>query len=225
MGIFDLFRKTKGGAPSPSNEDERAFLVTCAADLGSGPLPVFPLLMPESWSRAPTQLCRPLVRGISLPQIPVVALTYLIPAPGSPTPQRGFIRKERVDQLGKTVADFEREALHNIRVRSASWSRIDLGGFMVVGATDDYLAAERILDSEFLQQAGEMVKDKSLLVGIPARGQLYATSLSRALASPEQAIAFKMIIEKMFHEAGEIGITPWPFIAEDGRVNTVAELA
>lgn len=243
MGFFDRFRKSAPASPARPAEDvpgaeaaldapqrppaggkPSSFLLGCAADVGSGPLPVFPLFMPESWQRAPTQVCRPLIGGVALRDIPVVALTYLIPAPGSATPQRGFIRKERVDQLGKTVRDFEAEALHNVAVRPASWSRMERGDFVIAGCSDDYLAAERILDPAFLREAHDMVSDRSLLVGIPARGQLHAVSLSRAMAQPQLALVFKTIVEKMFQDAGELGITPWPFIVNDGRINSVAEL-
>jgi hypothetical protein len=219
VGFFDRFRR----AAPPGAPGAGGFRLECSADLGAGPLPVFPLLMPETWQRAPTQVCRPVIGGVTLPGIPVVALAYLIPQPGSQAPQRGFIRKDRVDQLGKTVRDFESEALHNVAMRPASWSQTKLGGLPVAGSTDDYLAAERILDPAFLQEAHRRVADTILLVGIPRRGELYATSLSRAMADPEKALAFSMVIDKMFHEAGEIGITRWSFLVTEGRITSVAE--
>ena len=225
MGLFDLFKKQASPTPTPEAGTDRQFRLECAADLGSGPVPVFPLLMPESWQRAPTQVCRPILRGVSLPHIPLVALTYLIPVPGSRTPQRGFIRQERVDQIGKTVRDFESEALHNLAVRAASWSTMDLGGVAAACCTDDYLAAERILDPVFIEKAHGMLADRQLLVGIPARGQLFATGLSRAMKDGQPAVVFKAVIEKMFQEAGELAITPWPFILIEGRINSVAEFA
>jgi hypothetical protein len=225
MGLFDWFKKT--GTPSSADTDDKvtSYRLECSADFGSGPVPVFPLLMPETWQRAPKQVCRPIISGVALPGIPVVALAYLIPAPGSSAPQRGFIRKERVDQIGKTVRDFELEALHNVAARPASWSQMNMGEIAVASCTDDYLAAEHILDPVFIEKAHQMLADRRLLVAIPARGQLHATSLARALADTRQAIMFKTVVEKMFQEAGEPGITPWPFIVIDGHINSVAELS
>jgi hypothetical protein len=180
--------------------------------------------MPESWQRSPTQVCRPVINGVALSGIPVVALTYLIPNPGSKMPNRAFIRKERIEQIGKTVRDFEAEALWNLAARPATWGSTDLGGSIIAGCTDDYLAAERILDPAFLQLAHQQIADESLLVGIPRRGHLYATSLSGAMGNSQRAGTFKMIVEKMFHEGGELGITPWLFIVIGGYISSVAEI-
>ena len=198
------------------------FQLACGVDLGQGPLPAFPLLMPASFSPAPTALARPLIKGPKLPNIPWVTLCYLIPQAGSPAPSRGFIRQERVDQLGKTPRDFESEALFNLGTRPASWQPLSPG---ILVCTDDYLAAERILDPVFLQRAHTTLGEDSLVVGLPARGQLCATGLSVFTKGQPQALAFKKLIGGMFQAGGELGVTPWPFIVIKGSLNSILEVA
>lgn len=197
--------------------------MACAADIGAGPLPVFPMLMREStWQRAPTQVYRPIFSGVRLTEIPVVALAYLIPTADGGPPQRAYIRTERVAQLGKTVADFEQEALHNLSVRRASWSSFAPGpGQVFAMCTDDYLAAERVLDGAFLRQAHAIVGDHSMVMGIPARGQLYAAPFSTFAHTGR---AFVMMMQKMFAEAGDLAITPRIFTVIQGALNNVLEV-
>lgn len=198
------------------------FLLECGADLGQGPLPVFPLLMPANFTPAATALARPVIKGPKLPNIPFVTLCYLIPVPGSPAPNRGFIKQERVAQLGKTPADFEREALHNVATRPATWQPLAPG---VLTCTDDYLAAERILDPVFLQQAATTLGEDSLVIGIPARGQLCATGLSGFTKSTPEAIAFKKLVEAMYQSGGELGLTQWLFLVIKGSINSILEVS
>jgi hypothetical protein len=211
-------------APSTFGAEPRGgpFQLGCGADLGQGPLPVFPLLMPASYAPAPTALARPIIKGPKLPNIPWVTLCYLIPAAGSPTPNRGFIKQERAAQLGKTPADFEGEALHNVGTRPATWQPLAPG---VLTCTDDYLAAERILDPAFLLKAGATLGEDSLVIGIPARGQLCATGLAGFTKSTPGAIAFKQMVEAMFQAGGELGITPWLFLVIKGSINSILEVS
>jgi hypothetical protein len=207
-------------APAP------AFRLGCALDLGKGPLPVFPLLMREDWKRAPTQVARPIITGPKLPDIPHVALVHLIPEPPPSAPNRAFIRTERVESIGKTVRDFEEEALWNVAQRPGAWSiETPKPNVKIARFEGEYLAAERILDPAFLAQAHAALGSKQLLVGIPARGQLYATSLDVTLGDPAQALTFKLLIETLFAKGGELGITPHLFIVIDGKINSIAELA
>ena len=198
------------------------FQLECGADLGQGPLPVFPLLMPASFTPAQTALARPIIKGPKLPNIPWVTMCLLIPVPGSPAPNRGFLKQERVAQLGKTTADFEGEALHNVATRPATWQPLSFG---MLACTDDYLAAERILDPTFLLKAQATLGEESLVIGIPARGQLCATGLSGFTKSAPEAIAFKKLVEVMFQEGGELGITPWLFLVIKGNINSILEVS
>lgn len=236
--MWPFGKKNKTADPSPSASPSapsssppsappaapRAFLMECSAEIQGQKLPIFPILMPESWERAPTQVCRPIIKGPTLPNIPVVALAYLIPTPGSDALSRAYIRTERVEALGKTVADFEREALHNLSCRNATWDMQNpTGSGNIAMASGDYLTAERILDRAFMQKAHEKLGDDAIMVGIPARGQLYATKMEHFARGEKHAIAFKMMVESAFQQAGDIGITPWMFILIKGQLNSIAE--
>jgi len=203
-----------------------AFHLTCAADLGQGPLPVFPLLMSSAaFTPAPNQLARPLIVGPKLPGIPWVMIVHLIPTPGSPAPSRAFLRKERVDQLGKTVKDFEAEALANVALRTATWEVVEPSpGAKMLTCTDDYLAAERILDPAFLRKGHGMLGEKSMVVGIPCRGQLCATPLAAFTQGAAHARTFKMLVEHLHAGAGETAIAPWLFLVIDGTLNSILEV-
>jgi hypothetical protein len=52
-------------------------------------------------------------------------------------------------RIDKSVGEIEAEALHNITMRPASWERAAFDDLIVMGCTDDYLAAEWILDRAF----------------------------------------------------------------------------
>lgn len=197
------------------------FDLDCALDLEGIRLPVFPLLMPSTWEAAPTQLCRPLVSGVSVPGMPVVALVHLVPMPDSPTPNRVFLRSERAASIGKTVGDFERAALRNIAACPRSWTWGDVGSGRVGLLQGTYLAAEHILDPAFLLEAHREVDDDQLLVGIPARGSIYVTGMKMAVADGVHLQAFGTLIEEQFRTG--IAIAPCVFMVKQGRVHGVLE--
>lgn len=211
--------------PTPAQPAGK-YLMTCAADLGQGPLPLFPLLMSSAtFTPGPTQLARPVIKGPKLPNIPWVTIVHLIPTPGSDAPSRAFLRTERVEQLGKTVKDFEAEALANVALRPASWGVLEPGpGAKMIVCTDDYLAAERVLDPAFLRKGHELLGDKSMVVGIPCRGQLCATPLAAFTSNSPHARTFVTLVQKMHAGAGEVAITPWLFLVIDGSLNSILEV-
>jgi hypothetical protein len=155
-----------------------AYRLECGLDTGDGnTVPVLPMLMRKDWARKPTQLCRPLITKVELPHIPWVALVHLIDEGGSTAPSRVYLRSERAEQIGKSVAEFEAEALHNIAVRPASWQVTSPTDAKLALCTNDYLAAEHCLSPNFIREAGRLLGTRSLMVGIPSRGHLLATPL------------------------------------------------
>ena len=221
MGLFGK----KVDPPPPAPPAAPAFRLECAADIGQGPMPVFPMLMGPAWKPAPGQLARPLIKGPALPDIPNVALVYLIPTPGSPVPSRGYIRQDRVDAIRKTVKDFESEALHNISQRKAAWQVMSSSpAGKVLACTDDYLAAERILDPAFLRLAQAQIGEESLVIGIPARGHLFAAGLSAFTRGAGEARAFATMMEQLCKQAGELGISRWVYTVIGGTINNILEV-
>jgi hypothetical protein len=226
--MWPFSKKSPGAEPPAKSEPPGpppSFATTCALDLGKGPLPAFPLLMAEDWKRAPTQVARPIIVGPKLPHIPFVAVVHLIPEP-SGNPNRVFIRTERVESIGKTVADFEKEALHNLSLRPASWKlESPVPTVKIATCTDDYLAAERILDPAFLAKGQALLGSKNLLVGIPGRHRLYATALDAVMTDKTALLAFKLLNESEFATSGDAKITPQLFMVLDGKINSIAEIA
>ncbi len=195
-----------------------------AAIVPGQPLPLFPMLMPAGWPHAPTQIRRPLYTGTSLAGIPDVALVYLVPTPDNGMPNLGWVKSDRAAALGATIADFERTALHNLGRRPASWGMFEVTpGRLVAMCEDDYLAAERILDTEFLREAASRlgVPGQPLLVGIPTRGVLVAAAYSE---SPHDGI-LAQTIQRMYEEARNKPICPLPFLVRDGQLTAVLEVS
>jgi len=210
-------KSTSGEAPT--------YQVECGAEVDGRLLPVFPMLMREGWERKPTQMCRPLITGVELPNIPWVALLHLVDEDGETAPNRAFLRSERAEQIGKKVDDFEREALANIAMRPASWEITVPGdGEKVAVCADDYLAAEHCLVPSFVREAGSLLQSNSLLVGIPCRGSLFATPLASVAAGGDFGRTYIQLVEQSYLDAGETGITPALFIFIDGNINSMVEL-
>jgi len=188
------------------------------------PLPLFPMLMPEGWQHAPTQLKRPLYTGTQLRSLPDVALVYLVPTPDNGMPNIAWVRSERVEALGATVADFERVATYNVTRRPAAWAITQFGpGLEVAVCDNDYLAAERIVDPAFLVEAARKLGDPAatLMVGIPTRGLFVATIYRQS----QEVGVFGQSIGAMYNQARNKPLCPWPFLVEAGRITAALEVS
>lgn len=186
-------------------------------------LPVFPILMPASWQRAPTQVCVPLVKGLSLRDVPLIAPVHFIGEPNAGPFQRVYARTERLDAIGASMEDYLGEAFRNLTKRRATLNEMMPG---TVASLDDFLSAERILDSAFMQQAAHMlgIPGGSLLVAIPRRAHLMATSFEHASSDQNHLQAFCGVLAKLFADAGPDAITPWPIMVTEGRVISIIEV-
>ncbi len=197
--------------------------MTCALQLGVGiPLPLFPLLVHPRVQGAPGRLARPLFVGPKLSDIPVVTLVHFMSSDPW-TASRAFANEQRLTALGKKASDLEAEALHNVTQRPASWDTSALLSAGMLSCHDDYLAAERILDPTFLGLAGRLLGEDSIVLGIPMRGQLHATGFSRLTKDPRHALAFTTTLRRIFEQAGEPAISPWPYLVIGGRLNSILE--
>jgi len=187
------------------------------------PLPLFPMLMPEDWEHAPTQIKRTLYAGTKLRLIPDVALVYLVPTPGNNMPNIAWVRSERAQGLGVTPEELERVAYANVARRPASWSVLEVAsGARVAMCNDDYLAAERILDPAFLRAAADRLgaPGAKLLVGVPTRGTLIAS----VYTGSQHDGVLAQLVEVMYEEARNKPISPVPFWVENGRIAAALEL-
>jgi hypothetical protein len=194
----------------------------CAFQLADQALPIFSMLMPSSWQRTRAHVCRPILSGI--PLMPLVTPVHILGEPSHGEFRRVYIRTERVESIGKTVAEFESEAHFNLCRRPATWTSLIDGAIVV--SNDDYLSAERILDPAFMLEGASLLgcRDRSLLAAVPRRGYLFATSTSRCRHDSAHAFAFKQIVEQFHAEAGEHRITPMIFQLLEGRIHTIMEI-
>ena len=204
---------------------DRPFSAEYAAQVVPGEhLPLFPMLMPEGWEHAPTQLRRTLFAGTTMRGIPDVALVYLVPTPNNGLPQIAWVRSERSDALQATPADFERVALFNVAHRQVS-VKLDTfpTGAQVAMVEHDYLAAERILDVAFMANLATMlgVTEQTLLVGIPTRGMLVAS----AYTGSQNDGLLAQTIAAMFAEGRNKPISALPFLVKRGRLVAALEVA
>lgn len=187
---------------------------------------VFPLLMREGWPHSPTQIKQKLIRGISLEGVPDVAVAILIPGPPGQAPSRGYMRQERLDQLGRQQWEVEQEALYNLARRPLTIEEMEPSpGANIVMCGGDYLAAERVLDTATMAEVARRLGEPDFVIGIPARGQLMATGMSHFGLGKPHGRAFKLLVEKSFAQAGDIGISPLLYWYMNGQLNTVLEVS
>jgi hypothetical protein len=142
----------------------------------------------------------------------------------SPVPNRVFIRANQTRYLGKSTKDFYREAIHNVARRPATWTAVSMIGTRLAVCENDYLAAERVLDPEFLGEAHRLLGDDELCVGIPARGQLWAMPMRAARADAVCLKAFALMVAKQFDAARNMPIAPWPFTVTNGQLGAALDL-
>lgn len=166
----------------------------------------------------------PLIKGLSLPDVPLLAPVHFVGDPNTGTFQRVHIRTERLEALGVSMDDYLGEALRNLRKRRATWREVMPG---TVASLDDFLSAERILDATFINEAAQRLglQAPSLLVGIPQRAHLFATSFEKASGDPNHLHAFTSVISKLFAAAGDNAITPWPIMVSEGRIVSIIEVS
>jgi len=173
--------------------------------------PPLPLLKPADWNERDVMVCRPLAD---------------LPAQGMPLVAYGWDHPNTFELLsrdhagGATPDSLDRGALAGLRARSATWQPIEIKlgwfkkvRFLVCG--DDFLAAERILDEQFLQQAQRTLGAKLLAVGIPRRGMLMACD---GAASKDHLQRFCAAVAGQFHRAETPPITATVFGVIDGKI-------
>lgn len=171
---------------------------------------ILPLLKPSAWELQHTMVCRQLAT-FGTRRLPWVAY--------------GWDRPDTFEMLGLDhpaavpAGELDGPALANLRARPATWESITikLGWFKKVRfliCGDDFLAAERILDADFLLAAQHQLAAKMLAVGIPRRGMLMACD-----GMDKDALArFAAAVEAQYHRAESPPISPMVFAAVDGKL-------
>jgi hypothetical protein len=172
---------------------------------------LLPLLKPADWDLQAEMVCRPLA-PFPVGDMPMV--TYGWDHPNT------FELLARASADAATPASLDPIALAHLRGRGGSWERLDVKiGFLkklrMVICGNDFLAAERILDAEFLREAQSKLGAKMLAVGIPRRGMLMACD---GAASKDNLARFCAAAAGQYHRAEAPPITTTIFAVVDGTL-------
>ena len=172
---------------------------------------ILPLLKPADWDLHDDMVCRPLA-AFPARDMPFVAYGWDHP--------HTFELLSRERAHGATPASLDPIALAHLRRRAGSWERVDIKlglfkkmRFLVCG--DDFLAAERILDADFLRDAQRQLGAKMLAIGIPRRGMLMVCDGAR---SQEDLQRFCQAVAGQYHRAESPAITATVFGVVDGAI-------
>jgi hypothetical protein len=174
--------------------------------------PLVPCLKEPAWPGRDTVVAHPLWREAS-PYVPWVALGYDHPHSFE------FLNREQAP-AGRAPSELEREAIRNLRQRAATWQELDvkLGWFKklkMLVAVDDFLTAERILDTTFLLEAQRKLGASGLFVGVPRRGFLIVTAVD---TNVEKIRAFGAVAATQFQSGESAPITPTLFTTKNGHI-------
>ena len=175
---------------------------------------LLPCLKERKWIGRERTVCRALWEREPSAYMPWLATGYDHPHTFE------FIDTTRLAEMQTTERALEREAIANLARRPASWRPLDVdlpGGkrLHMLICTDDFFAAERIVDGNFMRQAERTLKARALLVGIPRRGLLMAIDG----ASDQQILsAFGVAVAGQFSRAESAIISPMLFAVKDGAI-------
>ncbi|MBI5501727.1 MAG: hypothetical protein HY907_15895 [Deltaproteobacteria bacterium] len=175
--------------------------------------PVLPQLQPHDWPGLPHASCRKLFPSQGGQEEPWVSLFYPV------SPLAAFVGSRRLEKLGQTREDVEREAIANLAAKTLAWRPANLekpgGGLLGVLKLDDFFAAECILCAEHMRRAEAIFpKGEVLVVGIPRRGSLLAVPGPQARDG-----AFRGIVRSAFEAAPrDFALTPSLFVMKRGRL-------
>lgn len=175
---------------------------------------VVPCLKDPNWGLEEWTLKRPLWRGQNSPLMPSVAFGWDHPHTFE------FLNRNSLAEHGVGTAFLEGTAIRNLCKRKTTWEPLDIklgwfkrARFLVCG--DDYLAAEKILDPAFMNEAQRRLGANGLLVGIPRRSILFAMD---AEAGVDRVGAFMAAILAQFESQESAPITPALFAVRNGTV-------
>ena len=172
---------------------------------------ILPLLKPAAWNLKDLMVHRPLAE---------------LPAASMPLVAYGWDRPNTFEMLARdragdaTPASLDAPAIEHLRARTASWEKIEIklgwfkkARFLVCG--NDFLAAERILDAEFLRDAQRQLGAKMLAVGVPRRGLLMACDGAQ---SKDLLARFSTAVAGQYHRGETPMITALVFAVVDGAI-------
>lgn len=191
---------------------------TSAPATGEAPAVLLPCLKERKWVGREQTVCRALWENEASAYMPWLAIGYDHPHTFE------FISNQKLAEMNTSERALEAQALANLSQRPASWKPFDVDmqsgkRLHMLLCTDDFFAAERIVDAGFMRQAQRLLKAPGLLVGIPRRGLLMATTV----ADSGIVKAFGVAAAAEFSRAETAPISPMLFALKDGAIVGIVE--
>ena len=180
---------------------------------------LLPCLKERAWAGREHAVCRVLYAKTASAYMPWVAVGHDHPASFE------FITTQSFATIQTTEAALEARALANLRKRAATWEKVEIDSkhgspFTILVCGDDFFAAERILDPDFLKEAQRKLRARGLFVGIPRRGRLYCVNGEL----PQDAVTgFGISIAQEFMSGESAPISPMLFAVKDGAIVDILE--
>jgi uncharacterized protein YtpQ (UPF0354 family) len=180
---------------------------------------VLPCLKPFKWVGRDKTVCRLLWERQTSEHMPWLAV-------GRDHPQTfEFINTDRLSTMNATEKTLEAQALVNLAARPLTWNEMDVdvaGGkrLRMLGGGGDYFAAEHIADPDAMADVQRRLKAKELLVGIPRRGIIFATSADQ---DQQVATVFAGLVAMQYLQEETPAISPMLFVVKDGVIVGILE--
>ena len=180
---------------------------------------LLPCLKERTWLGREHAVCRVLWPREASAYMPWVAVGYDHPHSFM------FVTAQAFAKMQTTEAALEARALANLRKRPAKWEKVSVepkkgSRFSILACMDDFLAAERILDPDFMKEAQRTLRARGLLVGIPRRGRLFCID---GELNEDAIQAFGIMVAQEFTSVESAEISPMLFVVKDGAVVGFAE--
>lgn len=179
------------------------------------PEPLYPILMPSDWEAPDRTPAYRLEAPSEDPRIPWITFGSL-GANGLEPFEQSVDNEFKREQIEQT-------ALRHLQDRAASWQRVEAQGggsrSSMLACLDDPLAAERILDTEFIRQGQQKLGTEVLAIGIPRRGLMVAMDGRQ----PEESLmGFGAFNLAEYHSGESNRITTLTFLMDDGQIAGIA---
>jgi uncharacterized protein YtpQ (UPF0354 family) len=175
---------------------------------------IYPCLKQTAWADLAPTVRRPLADLAGAEWMPWVAFGYDHPHTFV------FVPDRELQESGRSAPELEAEALANLRDREASWQTVEIGlksglRLQVAMCSDDFFAAERILEPESILEAQRRLGASALLSGVPRRGLL---ALIDADAGTDAIAWFVVMVADEYFGGQSAPISPMIFRMSGGRI-------
>ncbi|MBB6002332.1 hypothetical protein [Arcicella rosea] len=158
-------------------------------------------------------------------EVPLFFKEFLFESSSSPVIAFGTDEGNRISYEGASDEEdyknrfpiLKRQAFDNLKEIQPSIEVQDAQGTKIAFVVGHEYASEKILDSDFMKQVGQLIGSKSLMVGIPFKGHLIATD-----SNSEIRLKFPAIIQKYYNNPQQDPISDKVFLVNDGEIVAMA---